>query len=552
MSELSPQLLHAIGWTLLHFFWQGAALAALFAALLTVTRSANVRYALGIATLMLMIVAPVITFTWLSRVATPIVDAAIPMIESVRGAVVADQIVPASNGFVHKLAEEASRHDMMLWLVQAWFVGVMLLALRTAGGLLWIARARRGEIAPLSDEMVRRCLELQRRMGLTRSIRYGQCRWLDAPVVLGWFRPVVLVTAQAMTGLSPQQLQAVIAHELAHIRRFDAFVNLFQVAAEMLLFYHPAVWWVSRRIRLEREVCCDRAALAACGEPASYARALTMMEEWRAAPSMTMAANRGPLTERVFRLLGLQGTSSRSRVAAVSVSILSVAAALFAGYVFVAAAQAASEAQPSSPAKPEPVAPPAQAVPEPLPPPPAAAAPAAPPPPAAKPARPATPPGAPKEAEEPQQPQPASKSSYMDEMAAVGLTHLSIDELIALKVTGITSAYVEGMRATQLRPGVHQLIAMKEHGVTTAYIDETRQLVTDANIEQIIAMKVHEISPQFIREIQAAGLDIRRADDFIAAKVLGITPAFIEAALDHGFQDLTVEKLMMLRHADVI
>ena len=89
----------------------------------------------------------------------------------------------------------------------------------------------------------------------------------------------------------------------------------------MLLFYHPAVWWVSRRIRIEREVCCDNQALAACGEPVNYARALTLMEEWRAAPSMMMAANRGPLTERVLRLLGFRGTSARSRVVGVGVSI---------------------------------------------------------------------------------------------------------------------------------------------------------------------------------------------------------------------------------------
>jgi beta-lactamase regulating signal transducer with metallopeptidase domain len=229
---------------------------------------------------------------------------------------------------------------MMLWLVQAWFVGVMLLSVRTAGGLLWLARTRRGEIEPLSEEMYRQCLLLQERMGLRRHIRYGESRELDSPVVLGWFRPIVLVTTQAITGLSPQQLQAIIAHELAHIRRYDAFVNLFQIVAEMVLFYHPAVWWVSRRVRVEREVCCDHEALAACGEPVSYARALTMMEEWRAAPSMLMAANRSPLAERVLRLLGMQGTSARSRAAGLGACVIGVAAALFAGTVFVAAAKA--------------------------------------------------------------------------------------------------------------------------------------------------------------------------------------------------------------------
>ena len=337
MTLFSLQTLHAIGWTLLHFVWQGAALAALLAAMLMTSRNANVRYMLGIATLILMMAAPVVTFFWLDHAATTTATVEMSVAASASDSLALDQAAPSSERFVHALAAEANRQDLMLWLVQAWFVGVMLLSARTAGGLLWLARARRGSIEPLSDEMYRQCLVLQRRMGLHRRIRYGQCSWLDAPAVLGWFQPIVLVTAQAMTGLSPQQLQAIIAHELAHIRRYDAFVNLLQIAAEMLLFYHPAVWWVSRRIRIEREVCCDHAALAACGEPVSYARALTLMEEWRTAPSLLMAANRGPLAERVLRLLGLQGTSARSRLAGVGVSITCVAAALFAGNVLVAA-----------------------------------------------------------------------------------------------------------------------------------------------------------------------------------------------------------------------
>src|SRR5437870_8092893 len=95
----------------------------------------------------------------------------------------------------------------------------------------------------------------------------------------------------------------IIAHELAHIRRLDGFVNLFQIGVETLLFYHPAVWWVSQRIRTEREHCCDDEAVAVSGDAVNYARALTLMEEWRTAPSLLMAANRSPLSERVVRLL---------------------------------------------------------------------------------------------------------------------------------------------------------------------------------------------------------------------------------------------------------
>src|SRR4029077_4170756 len=135
----------------------------------------------------------------------------------------------------------------------------------------------------------------------------------------------------ALTGLSEDQLQAVIAHELAHIQRFDPFVNVFQVCVETLLFYHPAVWWLNKRIRAEREHCCDDVAVTLCGNAVEYARALTLMEEWRSAPVFAMAVNRGPLTERIVRVLGLKTLGAGVRNIGLTGSILCLGAALVAG-----------------------------------------------------------------------------------------------------------------------------------------------------------------------------------------------------------------------------
>jgi beta-lactamase regulating signal transducer with metallopeptidase domain len=573
MTAVSLQTLHALGWTLLHFVWQGAVLAALFSAALMVSRNANVRYALGLGTLVLMMAAPVITFAWLNRAPEPTVAAEMSVTAPAVEVVSTTEAASSTEPLVQALAARTNREDMMLWLVQAWFVGVMLLSVRTAGGLFWVARARRAEIEPLSEEVYRQCVALQRRMGLQRHIRYGQGRGLDSPVVIGWFRPIVLVTTQAITGLSPQQLQAIIAHELAHVRRYDAFVNLFQIAVEMFLFYHPAVWWVSRRIRIEREVCCDHEALAACGEPVSYARALTMMEEWRASPSMMMAANRSPLAERVLRLLGMQGTSARSRAAGLSACVLGIAVALFAGSVFVAAAQATAADQ-----QPEAVTPAPAPAPQPKP----ASAPQA----AALPS-PAMAPRPPVEARSPREATASNNSSNVKDIEAAGLRSVGSDELIAMRVHGITPAYIKEMLATKLSPDAGQLIAMKVHDVTPEYIDELRRLVSNVNTDNVIAMKVHgmtpayiedmlatklnpdadqliamkvhdvtpdyidelrrivsnvstdnviamkvhDVTPEYIREMQAAGMDTRVADDFIAAKVLGMTPELVRSAI---------------------
>jgi len=159
--------------------------------------------------------------------------------------------------------------------------------------------------------------------------------------VLGWFRPVVLLPVRALTGLTEDQIKAVIAHELAHIRRLDCFVNLFQIATETLLFYHPAVWWMSQRVRAERENCCDDEAIAICGDAVNYARALTLMEEWRTAPALMMAANRSPLAERVVRLLEWDGAAGRIGVAGLTGSFLCLLGALLAGNAFLGVAHAA-------------------------------------------------------------------------------------------------------------------------------------------------------------------------------------------------------------------
>src|SRR5205823_14259791 len=194
------------------------------------------------------------------------------------------------------------------------FIGVMLFSLRTAVGFFLVARLRRRDSKSMNAVLLALCREMQHRLGISRAIRYCESLHLDAPAVVGWFRPVVLLPITALSGLTELQLRAVIAHELAHIRRLDAFFNLFQVAAETLLFYHPAVWWLSKRIRSERENCCDDVALSVCGNPAEYARALALMEEWRAVPSFAMAVNRGPLASRIARLLGITEKGSSLRV----------------------------------------------------------------------------------------------------------------------------------------------------------------------------------------------------------------------------------------------
>src|SRR5205085_11492852 len=158
--------------------------------------------------------------------------------------------------------------------------------------------------APLRERVWQETLaRLARRLRVSRPVRLCASALVEVPTVVGWLRPVVLLPVCALTALSAPQLEALIAHELAHIRRHDYLCNLLQTIIETLLFYHPAVWWLSKRVRIEREHCCDDAAVAATGDVLVYARALTALEQLRRrpAPALVIAANGGSLMQRIQR-----------------------------------------------------------------------------------------------------------------------------------------------------------------------------------------------------------------------------------------------------------
>ncbi len=345
---LPPTVMRPLGWALLHFLWQGTALAAVAAVTMGLCRKASVRYTVGVATLALMLAAPVATF-----LTYPQTDSAVPPTTPVLTAAPSHPPKPGqdlASPSPASVPDIFSWLDVFPWLVEAWLVGVVFFSIRCAGGMLQLERMRRRQALVVNARLLEISLALQRRLRLTRIVRYCECTWLDAPAVMGWFRPIVFLPATALTGLSEDQLQAVIAHELAHIKRLDAFVNVFQIAAETILFYHPAVWWLNRRIRAERENSCDDEAIALCGNAVEYARALTVMEEWRSAPPLAMAANHGPLAVRVARLLGLSPAHSSvlgpgARGFGIAASVLCLAAALTAGIATIGIARPGAAAQ---------------------------------------------------------------------------------------------------------------------------------------------------------------------------------------------------------------
>jgi beta-lactamase regulating signal transducer with metallopeptidase domain len=347
----------ALGWTLLHFLWQGAAVAALLASLDLLLRRAapQVRYLLASAALLAMAVLPVATFL-LVQDAPAAPAAAAPLALSPSAPAAADPAMALVGGTVPAPVWRVRIEPALPALVGLWGAGVLLLSLRSFGGWALAQRLKRTGLGAVPAALQSSLDRLVERLRVSAPVRLFESAHVDVPTVVGWLRPALLLPASAITGMSPSQLELILAHELAHIRRCDYLVNLLQTALETVLFYHPAVWWVSHRMRVEREHCCDDLAVSACGNAVVYARALADLEERRSGrPVLVVAASGGSLLDRVRRLAGGPPPhlprSSRGLAALLAMAALGVAGA--AGSLLLAQDSRAAVAPAPMPEPPE-------------------------------------------------------------------------------------------------------------------------------------------------------------------------------------------------------
>ena len=325
-SFISSAVVDRLGWVLIHSLWQGTAVAGLLAIvfLFSRRRSPQLRDLCALGSLLAIVGLMLATYAILA----PPVPAAGPVAATRPGLTRMAQphsepvfsqtpSVPAPTAAtgLSTLTWSKWLEPFMPWLVGLWACGVLALSTWHAGGWVAAQRLRVLGVSPVCNELKELLARLQLRLGVRRAVALLQSCRVESPVALGLLRPVILMPAAILAGLSVSQLEAILAHELAHIRRWDYLVNLVQTAVETLLFYHPAVWWISRRIRLEREHCCDDVAVGICGSPARYAESLSAVEELRAAvPRLALAAGGSGGSElawRIRRLLGVGGDRAR-------------------------------------------------------------------------------------------------------------------------------------------------------------------------------------------------------------------------------------------------
>ena len=568
---LDKPIFQALGWTLIHFIWQGALIAILYVSVSVLLRrfTANVRYAAACTAMLLMLVAPAATMLAISsgpdnapagpQTAEPalVAKTAEAVVESR-----ADQLMSATRSEIEPVP--ASQQNWvkdrlprsMPWLLALWFAGVFFLSLRFAGGLVMVQRLKRIETSANVQLWQQSLALLSHRLRVSRPVRLCESALVEVPTVIGWLRPVILLPASALTGLSAEQLEALLAHELAHIRRYDYLINLLQTTIETLFFYHPAVWWVSAQVRQEREHCCDDLAVAACGDVLTYARALTALEQLRGSePQLAVAASGGSLLVRIQRLLrgrapALYGFESglAGFIALATIFILLVGAqtALLSRNAKAAALKDAtvltlSETTPEAADQTADQVPTGDVE-------------------HRAPDRVATQvdhsapidegsvvrePGSPASNETPAQDDRSGAQDFISEMASAGLTNLNVDQVAPLKVHGVTPQFVREIAAIVFQmPGADEVVAMKLHGVSPAYANEFKALgFNRLDADQLIAFAIHRVTPQFVTDLKAAGCANIDPDSLIAFRIHGVTPAFIQEMKDIGFANLSGDQL---------
>ncbi len=564
----------ALGWTLLHFCWQTAAIALLYvvADRCALRAGAQVRYGIAMSALALMAFAAAATFIDQERLVVHVAPDRREVVASQLGALhtAVEEALPATVAPVVgdaelRIAERATR--WMPWIDALWLGGVLLLSLRAAGGWwqLQVVRGRARALVPAEVESSFRALAAQFEMGHRVALRISN--EVVSPMVMGIWHVTVIVPLSAAMSLAPEQLEAVLAHELAHVRRWDYLCNLVQTAVECLFFFHPAMWWVSKRAREFREMCCDEVAARACADPAVYAEALLELEEQRSKRlrmAVALEGDGGSLLNRIRRVMGEktmeQRTMSGMRIAAAGMVLACLyvvphvaqgsklgansgtseivperAAALDAEVQTKAESlRSAGNSVPAEVAafRTEKSAEAVDAATQ------ATAAPA----PVAQPKS-----GTWNE---------GSGTEFLEGMRSAGYTvdlNKDLDALIALRSVGVTGDYAKAMaQAGMGTPTLHELVGLKSVGVTPEYIAGLKAAgLGPESLQQLAGMKSVGVTPEYAKAMASTGLGTPNVRDLIAMKSVGVTPDYLAGMKAAGLGPESLHEAVSMKSVGV-
>lgn len=260
---LSDQIINAISWTLLHSLWQGLAAALLASLVILLTRhaKASIRYNLLLAVFALQLIAAGITFSIIvNREVGSSTVTNTQNVSTVQPPVQATG-APATvqTGFAERMYNYFSEHAPLI--VSIWLFVILLMLIKMMAELAYLQKLRNQKVFQPADNWKEMVQRLSAELSVSKPVTLLESALAKAPVVIGFFKPVILMPLSLLSNFSPEQIEAILRHELAHIRRNDYIVNMVQSVAEIIFFFNPSVWWISSLIRDEREHCCDELAV---------------------------------------------------------------------------------------------------------------------------------------------------------------------------------------------------------------------------------------------------------------------------------------------------
>ena len=573
----------AVAWTLIHFCWQAAAIAAAYRVLsfALARRSAQTRYTAALASLLVMLLLAAGTLAWELRPDAPAASF---------GSTTAGFAAPipgdfpriTAPGFIASQPEVRgiTLPSLLPWIDGLWLTGVLVLSIRSLGGWWFLRRIRLCALTTVPPAIQGSFDRICRALGLHRLVALRISTAIDSPMTMGTMRAIVLLPLSAITSLGPEELEVVLAHELAHVRRADFFWNILQTIVETFFFFHPAVWWISARIRHERELCCDDLALTICPNPVTYASALYRLEEHRSrhlrlAMALDGHASRHTLLMRIARILGEPMTRIPSRRLR-PFSLFAACAGLVALLVPAPRVLASLDPAPKPTVKTTVSAVVTQAIH--VKPPVAVVVSTSKPSPYPLGRIPVIPDSTDSETQVQEKPAASTTphSDYIDRMKAAGYD-VDLDKMIAMKIQGITPEYASQMASAGFgKLSADDLISCKIQGVTPEYIaDLKKQGFHIDDVKEAVSFRIFNITPEFVSGMKAAGFDglsskqllnLRiqgatpeyartlkqkfpgiTAEDVVQARIFHIDDDFIAQASRHGFNNLPFKKLVQLR-----
>lgn len=309
---LAPGVTQALGWTILHSLWQSSLIAIFLgvAMLLLHRHSAHCRYRITIGALFLNLVLAGITFNYYYRVHSG-ENITQPVGIPDTNYALAPVIAPDKTSFTYFSETVTYFAEHLPLVVTLWLLGMALMLIRFIGGLAYLQRLKSYKAKPVTFPWQNRLHHLQQQLKIKKLVRLSESALIQTPLVIGFLKPIILLPLGTLADLPAAQVEAILAHELAHLKRHDYFFNLLQSLTEVIFFYHPAIWWISDYVRIERENCCDDQAVAVCGDSVTYARALAALaERIPATPSLALAfaGKDGSLLARIRRQIQQQHT----------------------------------------------------------------------------------------------------------------------------------------------------------------------------------------------------------------------------------------------------